>query len=132
LTQERRNRLRVVEIWFNPKCSKCRIAKEALDEAGLTYNLRYYLESPPTPEDLRDVLARLDLEPWEITRTADAKPAGIDLPGDRDKASRQEWIDLLVANPALIQRPLVVADDGTAYVARDPDAVTVAIEHSTG
>jgi arsenate reductase len=119
-----------MEIWFNPKCSKCRIAREALDEAGLTYNLRYYLEAPPTHEDLRDVLGRLDLEPWDITRTADAKPAGIELPATKDAGSRDAWIDLLVANPALIQRPLVVADDGTAYVARDPDSVAAAIEHS--
>jgi len=119
-----------VEIWYNAKCSKCRIAKEALDEAGLTYHLRYYLEQPPTAADLRDVLDRLNLEPWDITRTADAKAGGIDLPGTRDDASRESWIDLLAANPALIQRPLVVADDGTAYVARDPEAVATAIDHS--
>jgi arsenate reductase len=120
-----------VEVWFNPKCSKCRIAKEALDEAGLTYDLRYYLEQPPTEEDLRDVLSRLDLEPWDICRTADAKGLEVVLPTDRDPAHREEWIALLAANPALIQRPLVVADDGTAYVARDPDAVSEAIVHST-
>jgi arsenate reductase len=119
-----------VEIWFNPKCSKCRIAREALDEAGLTYNLRYYLEEPPSAADLRDVLSRLELEPWEITRTGDASGLGVTLPTAKDDAHRDEWIALLVANPALIQRPLVVADDGTAYVARDPDAVDTVIAHS--
>lgn len=119
-----------MEIWFNPKCSKCRVAREALDEAGLTYNLRHYLETPPPADDLREVLDRLSLEPWDITRIADAKPAGIALPATRDANSREEWIDVLTANPALIQRPLVVADDGTAYVARDPDSVSAAIEHS--
>lgn len=121
-----------MEIWFNPKCSKCRVAREALDEAGLTYNLRYYLEAPPTAGDLRDVLDRLSLEPWDITRTADAKAAGVELPATRDADSREEWINVLAANPELIQRPLVVADDGTAYVARDPDSVAAAIEHSAG
>jgi arsenate reductase len=121
-----------MEIWFNPKCSKCRIAREALDEAGLTYDLRYYLETPPTADELRDVLGRLGLEPWEITRTADAKPAGVDLPAAKDDTSREAWIEVLVTNPALIQRPLVVADDGTAYVARDPGSVAAAIEHSAG
>jgi arsenate reductase len=120
----------VVDVWFNPKCSKCRIAKEALDEAGLTYHLRYYLEEPPSAADLRDVLSRLELEPWEITRTGDAAGLGVTLPEAKGEAHREEWIAVLVANPPLIQRPLVVADDGTAYVARDPDAVTAAIEHS--
>jgi arsenate reductase len=119
-----------VDVWFNPKCSKCRIAKEALDEAGLTYNLRYYLEEPPSEADLRDVLERLELEPWEITRTGDAAGLGVTLPSAKDRAHRDEWIALLAANPPLIQRPLVVADDGTAYVARDPDAVEAAIAHS--
>jgi arsenate reductase len=50
----------------------------------------------------------------------------------KDADHCDDWIDLLVANPALIQRPLVVADDGTAYVARDPDAVDLAIKHSGG
>jgi arsenate reductase len=119
-----------VEVWFNPKCSKCRIAKEALDDAGLTYNLRYYLEEPPSEADLRDVLQRLELEPWEITRTGDASGLGVTLPAEKDDAHRDEWIALLAAHPPLIQRPLVVADDGTAYVARDPDAVDTAIAHS--
>jgi arsenate reductase len=122
--------MRGVEMWFNPKCSKCRIAREALDEAGLAYNLRYYLEEPPTAAELREVLGRLSLEPWQICRTADAPAEGATLPTDRDNAHRDEWIDLLVSHPALIQRPLVVADDGTAYVARDPDSVDTAIKHS--
>jgi arsenate reductase (glutaredoxin) len=117
-------------MWFNPRCSKCRVAKEALDEAGLTYHLRYYLEEPPSAAELLDVLERLALDPWDICRTADAAAGGIVLPVARDAAHRNEWIDLLVSHPQLIQRPLVVADDGTAYVARDADAVNAAIQGS--
>jgi arsenate reductase (glutaredoxin) len=119
-----------MEMWFNPKCSKCRIAKEALDEAGLTYHLRYYLEQPPTVEELREVIARLGLEPWEIARTGDAKAAGAELPAAKDAEHREEWVALLAGYPALIQRPLVVTDDGTAYVARDPDTLSAALAHS--
>ena len=119
-----------MEIWYNPKCSKCRIAKEAIEEAGLAYNLRYYLEDAPTEAELRDVLTRIGLEPWEICRTGDASGLGVTLPAAKDEAHRDEWVAALLAHPALIQRPLVVADDGTAYVARDPDAVAASIEHS--
>jgi arsenate reductase len=117
-------------MWFNPRCSKCLAAKAAFDEAGLTYNLRYYLDEPPSAGELREVLERLGLQPWEICRTADAAKDGIDLPAEQDAAHRDEWIDLMVAHPALVQRPLVVADDGTAYVAREVDTVEAAIEHS--
>lgn len=119
-----------VEIWYNPKCSKCRIAKAAVEEAGLAFNLRYYLEDAPSEAELRDVIKRLDLEPWEICRTGDASGLGVTLPPSKDAAHREAWIGVLLAHPALIQRPLVVADDGTAYVARDPDAVSASIEHS--
>jgi arsenate reductase len=120
-----------MEMWFNPRCSKCRIAKEALDEAGLTYNLRYYLEEPPSVPDLTDVLDRLGLEPWEICRTGDAAGLDVTLPAAKDAEHRGDWIQLLATNPALIQRPLVVTDDGTAYVARDPDTVAEVIKTST-
>lgn len=116
-----------MEIWYNPKCSKCRIAREALDEAGLTYNLRSYLDEPPTPSELRDVLGKLQLEPWEICRFGDADGAGVELPAERDAAHRDEWIGLMCRHPILIQRPLMVTDDGMAYVARDPESLEAAL-----
>ena len=116
-----------MEIWFNPGCSKCRAARAALDEAGITYQLRHYLDEPPDEAELRATLDAVDLEPWDITRTGDALAAElgvVDLPRERDT-----WIALLTANPALIQRPIMVTTDGQAWVARDPDAVETAISH---
>jgi len=117
-----------VEIWFNPSCSKCRLATEALDEAGVEYTLRRYLDEPPTADELREVLDRLGLEPWEITRTGDvaAEQAGVaGWPRDRER-----WIAALAAHPALIQRPIVVMPDGSAWVARDPETVQTVVEHA--
>jgi arsenate reductase (glutaredoxin) len=37
-----------VEIWVNPACSKCRAATKALDETGVAYTVRRYLDEPPT------------------------------------------------------------------------------------
>jgi arsenate reductase len=116
-----------VEIWFNPGCSKCRAAKAALDEAGITYKLRRYLDEPPDEAELRATLDALGLEPWDITRTGEALAAELgvkDLPRDRDA-----WIALLAANPSLIQRPIMVTTDGQAWVARDPDTVDTVITH---
>ena len=116
-----------MEIWFNPGCSKCRAAKAALDEAGLTYTLRRYLDEPPTEAELRATLEALDLEPWDITRTGEPLAAELgvaDLPRDRDV-----WIALLAGNPSLIQRPIMVTTDGQAWVARDADSVETAIKN---
>ena len=118
-----------MEIWVNPACSKCRAATSALDEAGVEYTVRRYLDEPPTVQELDEVLGRLGLEPWDITRTGEAiaKEIGLrELPRDAD--NRDRWIETLVANPILIQRPIITADDGTTVVGRDPASVDKAIE----
>jgi arsenate reductase len=112
----------VIEIWVNPACSKCRTAVSELDAAGSEYVIRRYLEDPPTVGDIEDVLGRLGLEPWDITRTPDAKGLGIDLPA-KTVAERGTWVNLLAAEPKLIQRPVITASDGTAVVGRDPESL---------
>ena len=45
-----------MEIWVNPACSKCQAATAALDEAGVDYTVRRYLDEPPTVEELAAVV----------------------------------------------------------------------------
>lgn len=113
---------------MNPACSKCRSAVAELDAAGAGYTVRRYLEDPPSAQELRDVLGRLGLEPWDITRTqeAEAQELGVRT-WPRDAAARERWIEALAAHPRLIQRPIITADDGTAVVARTPEAVADAL-----
>ena len=111
-----------MEIWVNPACSKCRAATEALDDAGVAYTVRRYLDEPPTRSELEDVLARLGLEPWHITRTGEPEFAAIrELP--RTEEARGEWLQALIDHPRLIQRPIITADDGTTVVGRDPESL---------
>ena len=117
-----------MEIWVNPSCSKCRAATAALDEAGVSYTVRRYLDEPPTADELGDVVRRLGLEPWDVARPKETKEAGIDLP--RDTAHRDDWLAALAANPRAIQRPIITADDGSAVVARDPETLARVVEES--
>nr|WP_202890174.1 ArsC/Spx/MgsR family protein [Actinopolymorpha rutila] len=112
-----------VEIWINPACSKCRTATKALDEAGLAYTVRRYLDDPPTAAELADVLSRLNLEPWDLVRHNEpqAKPLR-EVP--RDAAHRETWIEAMVAHPILLQRPILTADDSSTAVARDPETLS--------
>ena len=110
-----------MEIWVNPRCTKCRSAVSMLDEAGAAYAVRRYLDDPPTAAELGDVLTRLGLEPWDIVRTGEAvaKELGVkDWP--RTPGERGRWIEAMVMHPILIQRPIITADDGTTVVGRDP------------
>src|SRR3954462_5441026 len=110
-----------MEIWVNPACSKCRAATDSLDEAGVAYTVRRYLDEPPTRAELEDVLARLGLEPWDITRTAEPESDAVE--GlSRSEEARGEWLQALVDHPRLIQRPIITADDGTTVVGRDPES----------
>ena len=110
-----------MELWINPSCTKCRVAKAELDAAGITYTERRYLEDVPTTAELAEVLDRMGLQPWDIARAKEAQEAGIDLP--RDAAHREDWLVAMVANPRTIQRPIITADDGTTVVARDPETL---------
>lgn len=118
-----------MEIWVNPACSKCRAATTYLDDAGIDYTVRRYLDEPPTVEELIAVLDRLGLEPWDIARTGDevAEQIGLtDLPHNGEH--RDRWLAEMAAHPILIQRPILTADDGTTVVGRDPDSLRAAAD----
>jgi arsenate reductase (glutaredoxin) len=110
-----------MELWHNPRCTKSRQAKELLDERGVAYDERRYLDRPPTAEELDAVLTALGKEPWEITRMGEsvAHELGLETAA-RDRAT---WIELMVANPILIERPILVTDDGRAAVGRPTEAI---------
>lgn len=113
-----------MEIWINPSCSKCCSALTLLDAEGAQYTVRRYLETPPTAQEIEDVLRRLGLEPWDITRTGESAAAELGLADwPREEADRARWIEALAAHPILIQRPIITADDGSAVVGRTPDSV---------
>ncbi|WP_189307127.1 ArsC/Spx/MgsR family protein [Streptomyces cinerochromogenes] len=120
-----------MEIWINPACSKCRSALSLLDAEKADYTVRRYLEDVPSEDEIRAVLERLNLEPWDITRTQEpaAKELGLkDWPRDAD--ARDRWVTALAEHPKLIQRPIITADDGTTLVARTEEAVREALAHS--
>ena len=117
-----------MEIWINPACSKCRSAVSLLDAEGAEYTVRRYLEDVPSEDEIREVLERLGLEPWDITRTQEAAAKELGLKEwARDESSRERWITALAEHPKLIQRPIITADDGSAVVARSEDAVRDAL-----
>lgn len=67
------------------------------------------------------VCSALGQEPWEIARMGEDRAKQLklrDCPHDRGA-----WLTLLVANPILIERPILIADDGRAVVGRPPEMV---------
>jgi len=113
-----------MEMWNNPACSKCAAARETLGELGVPVRMRPYLDEPPTAAELAEVLDRLGAQPWDICRFGEpvAESLGVQT-WPRDDSTRAQWIEAMAANPALIQRPIVLLDNGSAVVARTPEAL---------
>lgn len=109
-----------MELWHNPRCSKSRQALALLEERGVEPEVRRYLDEPPSAAELRTTLDALGKEPWEIARMGEAraKELGLrDLPHDREA-----WVEILAANPILIERPIAIAGD-RARLGRPPEDV---------
>ncbi len=108
-----------VEIWHNPRCSKSRATLALLREHGIEPKVRLYLEDPPTREELEEVLALLGRKPSELVRRKEAafRERGLDASSSEDAI-----LDAMVAEPRLIERPIVLAGDA-AVVGRPPENV---------
>ena len=113
-----------MEIWINLTSTKCSSALFLLDEARQDYTVRRYLDDPPSVGELQELLRRLALEPWDIVRIEEPVVSELGLASwPCSAATRGRWIEAMVRHPILIQRPIIIADDGTAVVARTRQAV---------
>jgi hypothetical protein len=77
-----------MEVWINPACSKCSSALSLLDAEGAHCTVRRYLEQPPTTQELEQILDRLRLEPWDITRLAEPAAANLGMESHRCDSGR--------------------------------------------
>lgn len=107
-------------IWHNPRCSKSRATLGLLEERGINPDIVPYLETPPDAATLDRVLTLLGKEPRELMRKGEAEYKDLDL--DNPALSREQLIAAMVANPKLIERP-VVLHNGKAAVGRPPESV---------
>ena len=109
----------MISIYHNPRCSKSRQTLAILQENSQDFEIVDYLKTPPTNEQLRSVLSKLGMKPIELIRKNEAlfkqKYKGSDLNDD-------EWITVMVNNPILIERPIVVNGD-KAVLGRPPENI---------
>ncbi len=105
-------------IYHNPRCSKSRQTLGLLQERGIEPEIIEYLETPPSADELKTILGLLGKSPRDIMRKKEAKEAGLDDPALDDDA----LIAGMVANPIVIERPIVV-NGGKAALGRPPENV---------
>lgn len=108
-----------ITIYHNSKCSKSNIALKELTQSGEDFEVVNYLEEVPSVADLKSILTKLKLKPFDLVR----KTEKVYLEKFKDKnLSDEEWIKAMHENPILIQRPIIVNGD-KAVVARSEDAI---------
>ncbi len=109
-----------VTIYHNPRCSKSRQTLQLLKDNNIEPQVVKYLETPPSREELEELLKMLGMEPRDLMRRKEKeyKALGLDDPG----LSREQLIDAMVAHPRLIERPIVV-HKGRAAIGRPPENV---------
>ena len=103
------------KIYHNSRCKKSRAGLQYLQEKGIEPNIVEYLKNPIGEEEVKDLLVRLHKKPIDIIRTQEA----IYKSNFKGKIfNDDEWVKILVENPKLIQRPIVVK--GPKAVIGDP------------
>ena len=109
-----------ITIYQKPTCSTCRQAVQLLQESGEPFTTINYYEKPFTKAHLKSLLKKAGLSPKKILRTKEDiyKELGL----AKKTLSDDEWLDLLVAHPDLIQRPIVEKGE-KVILARPADSV---------
>jgi len=109
----------VTSLYYNPACSKCRTADALLKENGVQADVIRYLDSPPTVDQLRELMELLGIEdPREMMRTGEPAYAELGLAD----ASDERLLEAITEKPILLERPIFVRGE-RAVIARPAERV---------
>jgi arsenate reductase len=109
----------MIEIYHNPRCGKSREGLNILQESGKDFKIIKYLEETPSIESLNKIINLLKIKPIELVRQNEKiwkehfKNSNL---------SDDELIKIMVDNPILIERPIVI-NGNKAIVGRPPSKI---------
>jgi arsenate reductase len=109
-----------VTIYHNPRCSKSRQTLKLLQDRHVSLDIIEYLKTPPNAKTLSAILDKLGMEPRELMRRKEPPYKAKKL--DNEKLTRKQLIDAMVADPVLIERPIVLSGNKAA-LGRPPESV---------
>ena len=109
----------MIKIYHNPRCGKSREGLQILQESGKDFKIIKYLEETPSLENLNKIINLLKIKPIELVRQNEKiwkehfKNTNL---------SDDELIKIMVKNPILIERPIVISGN-KAVVGRPPTEI---------
>jgi len=98
------------KIYHNAKCGTSRNTLALIENAGIQPEVIEYLKTPPSKQELKDLITKMGVPIRDIIRAKE--PLYLDLKLDNMALSEDALLDAMVANPILINRPIVVTDLG--------------------
>ncbi|HMV24182.1 MAG TPA: arsenate reductase (glutaredoxin) [Saprospiraceae bacterium] len=106
-----------MQIFYNPRCGKCRNAKNFLEDQNISCDIFEYLSETFTEETLDEIVRKSGLDVTDFIRKKE------DLYKEKfaqKEYSHDEWLDILVENPSLLERPIIITED-RAWIARSDE-----------
>ena len=113
-------RMNDIIIYHNPRCSKSKATLELITSMGITPIVKLYLEEQISYDELSNVLYMLNITPRELLRKTESLYKKHDL--DNNILDDSEIIKLMIKNPILIERPIVIRNK-RAIIGRPPENV---------
>jgi arsenate reductase len=109
----------MIQIYHNPRCGKSRNCLALVTEKESEVAIVKYLETPPTEQEIKAILQKLNFKPIQLVRTKES----IWMENYKNKSlTDKEIIQALVAHPILIERPIVIREN-KAIIGRIPEEV---------
>jgi arsenate reductase len=107
-------------IYFhNPRCRKSREGLQLINEKNIKIEIIEYLKTSPIEQELSYILNGLAVKPIALIRTQEKVFKELNL-SKNDQRTDEEWIRIMVDNPILIERPILIYN-GKVALGRPPE-----------
>jgi len=97
-----------MKIYHNPRCGKSRAALKYLLDNGFKPEVIEYLKTPPTLNELKEILSKANLKAFDLIRTKEDVYISV---YKGKTLTEDQWIEAMIKNPILMERPIIVKAD---------------------
>ncbi len=115
-----------VTVYTLRQCSTCKDAVKWLEARGVPHEIKAIRETPPTPAELRTMLAAYDGQIGRLFNSSGIEYRALGMAQKLPGMTEAEKLKLLASNGSLVKRPFLVGR-GAALVGFDPKAWAVAL-----
>ncbi|MBN2481406.1 MAG: arsenate reductase (glutaredoxin) [Bacteroidales bacterium] len=107
----------MLKIYHNPRCKTSRKGLQYLSDKGIEFEVINYFKKPFEAPELREIFMKLNIKPEQAVRRQE-NIYKRELKGKT--FTDEEWIQIIIENPALLERPIVVGKY-KAVIAQPPE-----------